>query len=192
MNIVVLLFVAVSLLAPRVFMGQNQSDRRLSVHGLLGVFAPTGRHRSVIGDAFAIGAQVGLGLRPSVALVAGVLVSQTSYKSPLQGDVTVVQYDVGFEFAPSAPPSSAHSVRRRVTPFVGGGAGARSYNLREGSGATRVFPAGYVSGGVELAIGAAGLRIEARDYVSRSELTGALSGTRNDVTAVAGIAYHFR
>ena len=84
-------------------MVQYQSDSRHSVHGLLGVFAPTGRHRSVVGDAFAIGAQVGLGLRASVALVGGVLISQTSYKSPLRGDVTVVQYDVGFEFAPSAP-----------------------------------------------------------------------------------------
>ena len=103
MNIVVLLFVAVSLLVPRVSMGHGQSDRRLSVHGLLGAFTPTGRHRSVVGDAFAICAQVGLGLRASVALVGGVLISQTSYKSPLRGDVTVVQYDVGFEFAPSAP-----------------------------------------------------------------------------------------
>lgn len=192
MRIIALLLVTASMLIPRMSLAQRQRDRPLSVHALLGGLAPTGRHRSVIGDAFAIGAQAGLGLRPSMALVAGVLVSQTSYRPPFRDEVTVVQYDLGLEFAPSTSAATTHTPRRRLTPFVGAGAGARSYNLRQASAATGVYLAGYLSGGAELAMGRAGLRLEARDYISRSELPGRYSGTRNDLALLAGMAYHFR
>lgn len=173
--------------------GQQSRGGRVSAHALLGVFAPTGRHRSAIGDAFAIGGQLGIGVRPSMAVVAGALVSQMRYRGTPQSELTVVQYDVGLEFAPASAPASAHnSLRRRITPFIGVGTGARSYKLTERTEGTRVFPASYVSVGTEFSIGSAGLRLEARDYVSRSELSGTMSGARNDVTAVAGLAYHFR
>ena len=97
----------------------------------------------------------------------------------------MVQYDLGLELAPGT--ASAH---RRVIPFFGAGAGARSYD-RDASG-RRYFLAGYGSIGSELALAGVRLRVEARDYVSRSETSGTVSGTWNDVTAVAGLAYHFR
>jgi hypothetical protein len=171
--------------------GAQQSDgRRVSGHALLGVFVPTGRHRSAIGDAFAIGGQIGIGLRPSVALVGGALLSQTRYRGTVRGDLTLVQYDIGLELARAR--GSTGATPRGITPFVGAGAGARSYAVGEPDIGTRVYLAGYAAIGAELSAGRAGLRVEARDYVSRAEMSGTLSGMRNDVTAVAGLAYHFR
>lgn len=170
--------------------GAQESDgERLSAHALLGVFVPTGRHRSAIGDAFAIGGQFGIGLRPSIALVGGALVSQAQYRGTERGDLTMVQYDMGLELARARATGASP---RGITPFVGAGGGVRSYSLGETAAGTRVYLAGYAAIGAELSVGRAGLRVEARDYVSRAELTGTLSGMRNDVTAVAGLAYHFR
>jgi hypothetical protein len=184
---------AVFALGPGLVQAQQNRGGRVSAHALLGVFAPTGRHRNAIGDAFAIGGQLGIGVRPSMAVVGGALISQMRYRATPQGELTVVQYDVGLEFAPASALASAHnSPRRRMTPFLGAGAGARTYELTERTEGTRVFLSGYVSVGTEFSIGSAGLRLEARDYVSGSELSGTLSGARNDVTAVAGLAYHFR
>lgn len=177
----------VTLLAPTTLPAQRANDSRVFVHALLGAFLPTGRHRSVIGDAFTIGAQVGIGLRPSLALVGGALISQTTYRDGARDDFTMVQYDLGLELAPGR--ASAH---RRVIPFFGAGAGARSYDRDRDASGRRYFLAGYGSVGSELTLGRVRLRVEARDYVSRSETSGTVSGTQNDVTAVAGLAYHFR
>ncbi|MFP5378914.1 MAG: hypothetical protein ACLGHP_04070 [Vicinamibacteria bacterium] len=185
--------VAVFLLVPQGSEAQARPARRRSIHGLLGVLAPTGRQRAALGDAFAIGVQGALGLRPAVALVGGVLVAQTGYKRPLQGDVTIVQYDAGVEFAPAARPQPGHAARRGVTTFIGGGGGVRVYALRDSDAPVRqTSGVGYVSLGGELAIRRAGLRLELRNYLSRSEYSGARAGTRNDIVAVTGLAYHFR
>jgi hypothetical protein len=104
-----------------------------------------------------------------------------------------VQYDAGVEFAPAARPQSGHAARRGVTTFIGGGGGVRVYALRDADAPVRpTAGVGYVSLGGELAIRRAGVRLELRNYVSRSEYSGARAGTRNDIVAVTGLAYHFR
>jgi len=189
----------VVLLAPATLPAQSAGGSRIAVHALLGAFVPTVDHRSVVWDAFAIGAQVGVGLRPSLAVVGGALISQTAYRDGTRDDVTLVQYDLGLELAPGA----AAGTHRRVVPFLGAGAGVRSYDRasgRDGASGQRYFATGYASAGGELALGRVGLRVEARDYVSQSETRGMMAGVRsddmagvrNDVTAVAGLAYHFR
>ena len=182
------LVLAIGLLIPAVIRAQHADDNRVSVHALLGALLPTGRHRSVIGDAISIGAQVGVGLRPSLALVGDALISQPTYRVGTGGEVTMVQYDLGLEVAPR----TSLSTHRRVIPFVGAGAGARSYDRDSDASGRRYVPAGYASAGGELALGRARLRVEVRDYVSRSETSGTISGVWNDVSAIAGLAYHFR
>lgn len=155
---------------------------RVAVHALLGAFAPTGAHRAVLDDAFAIGGQLAVGITPRLAVVSGALVAQTPSGAPGARDLTLVQYDLGAE---------ARLARvARVTPFAGLGGGARTYRYDGGSPRARTVPAGYASLGAELMWRRAGLRVEARDYVTRDEWDGAQM--RNDVTALAGLAYHFR
>lgn len=188
MRKLLLLALGTAVLLPIPSGAQSNRQSRVSAHALLGVFAPTGGHRSVLGDAFAIGGQLGVAIAPSWAAVGGALISQTSYRDRLLGDVTLVQYDLGLEYAPAA----AHGTRWRVVPFVGRGAGARTYDRTEGRAAVRAVLAGYGSLGGEIGFGHTGVRFEARDYLSRSEAAGTATGARNDVTAVAGLAYHFR
>lgn len=179
-------------LSPRLAEGQMHAMSGTSIHGVLGVLAPTGRHRTVLRDAFAIGAQGQIGLRRWFALVGGALVAQPGYRAPLNGDLTMIQYDLGVELALRAASPMMHSARRRVVPFLGGGVGGRRYAVREDA-ATRLstVAAAYVSAGLELAAGRGGLRLELRDYRSRSEVAPTWRGTQNDVAVLVGIAYHF-
>ena len=179
------LAIVAALLAPAALPAQHAEQPRVSVHVLLGALLPTGDHQPTIDNAFTIGGQVGLRLRTGLALVGGVLGSQSAYRDGMREDLTVVQYDLGLELAPW------RTVGRAV-PFLGLGAGARSYDERGGSTGLRFVPAGYVSVGGELAMGRSGLRVEARDYLSRAETRGMMGGARNDVTLLAGLAFHFR
>ncbi len=183
---------AIVSLSPRIVVGQMHPMSGTSIHGVLGVLVPTGRHRAALRDAFAIGAQGQIGLRPWFALVGGALVAQPGYRAPLNGDVTMIQYDLGVELALRAASPMTHSARRRVAPFIGGGVGGRRYAVREDA-ATRqsTGAAAYVSAGLELAAGRGGLRLELRDYRSRSDVAPTWRGTQNDVAVLAGIAYHF-
>lgn len=179
-------------LGPRIAMGQMHAMSGTSIHAVLGVLAPTGRHRTLLRDAFAIGAQGQIGLRPWLALVGGALVAQPGYRAPLNGDLTMIQYDLGLEFALRAKSPMTHSARRRVAPFLGGGVGGRRYVVREDATTRQsTGTAAYVSAGLELAAGRGGLRLELRDYRSQSEVAPSLRGTQNDVAVLVGIAYHF-
>lgn len=193
MPAIILCALFASLVMPRASWAQSPDVRRFSLHGLLGVFAPVGDHRSTIEGGFAIGAQIGVGVQPSLALVGGALLIQTGYRQPQSGDVTVGQFDLGVELTPFARLASTHAARRRVTPFVGLGAGVRTYDLRDNTTGTRAYLSGYGAIGAELGVARAGLRIEARDYLSRDEREGMMTtGWRNDMFVLFGLAYHFR
>ncbi len=76
-------------------------------------------------------------------------------------------------------------------PFVGAGAGSRSYNYRSLDVDATHNVAGYASLGGDVGMGRVHLRLEARDYVSGFKpLTGAgTSQTRNDVIAFVGLRF---
>ena len=186
--------VSVMLVFPPAAQSQNAahagaSGRRVSVHTLLGGYVPTGAQRRALDPAALIGVQAAIGVRPTLALVAGAAIAQTEDRTrPPGGNVNLVQYDVGVELGRA----SGRHRQTGLAPFVGAGVGGRTYDYAAGGVAKRFLPAGYVAAGAELALGRAGLRVEARDYLARYDGPGVDPSTRNDLALLAGLAYHFR
>jgi hypothetical protein len=82
----------------------------------------------------------------------------------------------------------------RLQPFVGAGAGARSYDSRShGEGATHNL-SGYAALGGELGAGRFALRLEVRDYASGFKpLAGVgIVDARNDVVVMAALRFNRR
>ena len=175
-------------LGPAVSRAQSERTGTFAMHVLIGGFVPTGAARGTVSNGYAIGAQIGIGLTPRVATVATVFVTQTKLRAIDVNEVTLVQYDVGVEFVPGAPHESKH----RVIPFVGLGAGGRTYDVRDAGTTTRAYPAAYVSAGGEIRLQRLNFRMEARGYASRQESEAGATVTRTDIAGLASLAVHFR
>ena len=175
-------------LGPVVSHAQSERTSTFAMHVLLGGFVPTGAARGTVSNGYAIGAQIGMGLTARVAAVATAFVTQTKFRANDVNEVTVIQYDVGMEFAPGAPHESTH----RVIPFVGLGAGGRTYDVRDAGTPTRAYPAAYLGAGGEIRFQRLALRMEARGYASRQESETGATVMRTDLAGLAGLAVHFR
>lgn len=175
-------------LGPVASHAQSERTSMFAMHVLLGGFVPTGAARGTVSNGYAIGAQIGIALTPRVATAATVFVTQTKFRAIDVNEVTIIQYDVGVEFAPGAPHESTH----RVIPFVGLGAGGRTFDVRDAGTATTTYPAAYLGAGAEIRFQRLALRMEARGYASRQESDGGATVTRTDVVGLAGLAMHFR
>ena len=155
-----------------------------------GAFIPTGKQRDLLKDAVMVGGQASYRIVPQLALT-GTLGWSPSKDRITPGDQTldVWQYDLGAELrAPSWFTSGAWD----FTPFVGLGAGGRTYNYRDLDVDSKTNVAGFGTLGGELGFGRIGLRIEGRDYVSQFKpFDGGDSKTRNDVTVAAGLTLRF-
>jgi hypothetical protein len=95
-------------------------------------------------------------------------------------------YDIGAE----ARARGSHADRAiAFRPFVGVGAGARSYNHRHVDLAVTHVPTAYAGVGGELGGGRIRLKLEARDYVIRFKPLAGQGGsdTRSEVTLMAGL-----
>jgi hypothetical protein len=108
------------------------------------------------------------------------------------GDPTLdlYQYDIGGEAR------AANWVRGETwnfSPFVGLGLGGRTYHYRDLDVDASTQFGGYGALGGDLGFGRLGLRLEARDYLSRFEplIGDGDSDTRNDVALLAGLNYRF-
>jgi hypothetical protein len=107
------------------------------------------------------------------------------------GDETVDlwQYDLGAELR---APSWRRWGTLDFTPFVGLGGGGRTYSYRDLDVDSKTNIAGYGVLGGELGFGRVGLRLEARDYVSRFKpFDGGDAKARNDVTVATGVTLRF-
>lgn len=174
---------------PQSAVHDDARGRRVSVHTLLGGYVPTGAQRGAFAPAPVVGVQVAVGLRRTLALVAGAAIAQTEDRTAApRANVNLVQFDVGVEFGRA----SGGRLRRGLAPFAGVGVGGRTYDYAAGGIATRVFPTGYAAGGAEVALGRAGLRVEARDHLSRYQRPPVSTSIRNDLVLLAALAYHFR
>ena len=184
------LLLALSALPLRPTASQAQGDRTgtLAMHVLLGGFVPAGASRRSLSNAYAIGAQIGMALTPRVATVASVFAAQTKFRALDVVEVTLVQYDVGVEFAPGAPHASTH----RIIPFLGIGAGGRTYDFRDAGTASKTYPDGYVAAGSEIRLPRLAFRLEARGYASRQDDDTGAAVTRTTLAGLAGLAVHFR
>jgi hypothetical protein len=155
-----------------------------------GAFIPTGKQRDLLRDAVLVGGQASYRLNPQFA-ITGTLGWAPSKDRITPGDqkLDVWQYDLGAELrAPSWVTSGAID----FTPFVGLGAGARTYDYRDLDVSAKTNFAGYGVLGGELGFGRIGWRLEARDYVSQFKpFDGGDSKTRNDVTVATGLTVKF-
>lgn len=157
-----------------------------------GAYVPTGDQRDLLKDAVFVGAQASWRVIPQLA-ITGTFGWAPSKDRVMAGDQTldVYQYDVGAE---ARAPSWYNKGAWDFTPFVGVGIGGRSYNYRDLDDVdAKSNIAGYGALGGEVGFGRLGLRLEARDYVSRFEpLTGnGDAKTRNDMTFGAGLTVRF-
>jgi hypothetical protein len=160
------------------------------VRPFVGAYVPTGAMRDDFKAATLLGAQFALELNRNLHVLGSAAWVHGHNKFGFASDRTNLwQYDLGAEANLVRPVATNWLFR----PFVGLGAGARTYDYRAEGVKTRTCTAGYGAVGSEFETGAVALRVEARDYLScfKSPVTGR-NRTRNDLGLSIGVAYHVR
>lgn len=154
-----------------------------------GSFVPTGSERGVLKQAQLSAAQLTWMPRSSLALSATFGWARSrDLGSADTPKLDIFMSDVGMELRP-AQWFAGHAVT--FSPFAGLGAGARSYNYRSLAVDATHNLSGYGTLGGELAAGRAGLRLEARNYMSGYKpLAGAgRSDTHRDVVYMVALRF---
>ena len=167
-----------------------RSSNGFELRPYAGAYIPTGTQRDLLKDAVIVGGQASYRLLPQLALT-GTVGWAPSKDRVTPGDQTVDlwQYDLGAELR---APSWQTWGTLDFTPFVGLGGGGRTYHYRDLDVDQKTNVAGYGVVGGEIGFGRFGLRLEARDYVSRFKpFDGGDSKSRNDVTVASGFTLRF-
>jgi hypothetical protein len=179
------------LVAPRDVAAQAGAaqERRWELRVSDGAFVPTGEQRGSLQNGHVTAAQLAWLVRPSVAVTGTFGWARSRDVASIDAPkLDVFTSDVGLELRPAQ-----WFAERTVTfsPFVGFGAGARSYNYRNLSVDATNNLAGYGSVGGELGFRRVGLRVEARDYATgfRPLAGGGRSDVRNDVVIMAALRF---
>jgi len=163
----------------------------LEVRPFVGAYIPTGDQRDFLKDAVLVGGQASWSVIPAFA-ITGTFGWSPSKDRITAGNQTldIFQYDLGAELR---APSLYDAGFITLTPFVGLGAGGRTYSYRDLNVDSKTNFDGYGALGGDIGFGPVALRIEARDYVSQFKpLTGAGdTKTRNDIGLAAGVSYKF-
>lgn len=158
---------------------------------IAGAYIPTGDQRDVLEDAVLAGAQGSWRIIPQLA-ITGTFAWSPSQDRLSVGEETldIFQYDIGAE---ARGAGWVQGDSWDFTPFVGLGVGGRSLSYRdlEVDGQTNLT--GYGAVGGDLGFGRVGLRVEARDYVSRFEpfAGDGDAEARNDLALTAGLFVRF-
>lgn len=169
--------------------------RGFQLRPIAGGFLPTGDQRHLLDDAALFGAQLGWRFHPNLAVTgsAGWAPSSDRTAAFAEEKVDVWQYDLGLEA--SRPVATFGSWL--LSPYVGVGAGGRTYNYRDLDAAdAQTNLLGYGALGFDFAPvnGPIGIRVEARDNVTAFKgLRGEYSDrqARNDVQIGGGITIRF-
>ena len=159
-----------------------------------GTVLPTGVQRAAVKRGNLTAAQLSYVARPAFAVTATLGWARSrDIASPGDPKLDVFAYDLGAELrAPRWRPGDAVT----FMPFVGVGAGGRSYDYRSlDVGATHNVAA-YGAVGGELGVRRLRLRLEARDYVTGFKPLGGAgtarartAAARNDVVVMAGLRF---
>jgi hypothetical protein len=154
-----------------------------------GALVSTGAQRHIIKDAQLSAVQLSYIVRPRLA-VTGMVGWARSRDVASAGDpkVDVFSYDVGAEVRGSQWLVGEHLT---LSPFLGAGAGARSYNYRGLAFDATHNAAAYGTIGGEAGVGRVRVRLEVRDYIAGFKPldgTGA-SSTHNDVVATLAVGF---
>jgi len=186
------LFALASVVTTNVAGAQNVvGTRGFEVRPYAGAYIPTGDQRDLLEDAVLVGAQASYRILPQFAITGTFGWSPSTDRiTPGDQKLDLYQYDIGAELR---APSWFTSGRWDFTPFAALGVGGRTYDYRDLDDVdAKTNFAGFGGLGGELGFGRAGLRIEARDYVSQFKpFDGGDTKTRNDVTVAAGLTFRF-
>lgn len=178
-------------LAATSLVASAQQPIRPEIRPFVGMYMPTGTQRDLFKDAAMYGLQAALEVKPEFHMLGtfGWVPGQTKYAG-LKDEVQIFQYDVGVEFNMVRALGDAWLFK----PFLGAGAGARTYLYANDNLTDRTCAAGYGALGMEFEINRAAIRLEGRDNVFcfRSAIPDVKSKTRNDVGVSLGLAYHFK
>ena len=168
----------------------QSTTKKPEIRPFIGANVPTGEQRNLFTDAALLGAQIALELRPTVHVVGtfGWAASQTSYNIP-DDNVNMFTYDVGVEMSLVQSLGGAWELK----PFVGLGAGARTYAY-SGDLPDQTCGSAYLGGGTEFQLVPWAFRLEARynAFCYQTPFTTDESETRYDLGLTLGLAYHFR
>jgi len=166
----------------------STSGSRGAIRPIFGAYVPTGDQREFLKDAVLAGAQASLNFGSNFA-VTGSFGWAPSKDKITAGDqkIDAFQYDLGLEVR------TPDTYLGGVTPFVGAGVGGRTYSYRDLNVDSKTNVDGYGAIGVDVGVHRVGVRIEARDYVSRFQPLsgGGDTKTRNDIGVFAGLGVRF-
>lgn len=156
-----------------------------------GVYIPTSNQSTLYSESVLFGAQAGLELRPTFHVLATFTWVPVHARYAVSNpEVNLYQYDLGAELGIVAPMEPEWVFK----PFLGLGAGGRTYSFDASEMYTRTGFAAYGSAGTELQLHRVAFRFEARDNVFRyrDPVGASRSWMRNDIGFSIGLAYHFR
>lgn len=184
-----ILIVPALLLASTLTAQEQWRPPTLEVRPFAGVYLPLGAQRSDFKSATMVGGQAAVELNRHVHALATVGWTHGHNKFFTEDVTHIWQYDLGTEFNLVREIGAGWYFR----PFLGAGAGGRTYDFRGPSGGTKTCTAGYGTAGAEMQSGLVAFRVEARDYLScfESPVNGT-KRTRNDLGLSVGLAYHLR
>jgi hypothetical protein len=172
-------------------LGAQSPTVKPEIRPFAGANIPAGAQRNLFQDAGMIGAQVALELKPTLHLLGtfGWVASQSSY-AVSNDNVNLFMYDIGIEVSFV----EAMGGKWELKPFIGVGAGGRTYAFSSATLKDQTCTAAYAAIGTEFQLAPWALRFEGRGnaFCYNSPISGVKSATRNDVGLSLGLAYHFR
>ncbi len=162
---------------------------RFEVRPWAAMYMPIGSQREDFENAATYGLQGAVEFTSFAHLVAsgGWTDGRAKIGALISPKTQMWHYDLGAEFNALAELGPTYLLR----PFVGFGAGARSYTYDDAGIGTRTGVAGYAALGTELQRGIVALRVETRGYLSRfHEPLNSEKWFRNDYSIMFGLALH--
>ena len=180
---------AASVACASVASGQATDATPVELRPFIGVFVPIGSQSSDFKTATSVGFQGALEMSQHIhGLISGTWTRDHTKVGSFNTDVANIwQFDAGAEFNLVRPLNHGWLFR----PFVGAGAGLRTYDYAAVLVGSKSCSAGYGALGTELQRDVVAFRLEGRDYVScfQSPITGNRV-TRSDIGIALGLAYH--
>lgn len=186
LSVVIAAFVALTATQARA----QEPERKFAIAPFVGAYVPTGDIRDVLDDSLLVGVTASYDVHRYVAVLGSFSWAPSQAKGIVAGeDVDLFQYDLGVQ----GQYPIALNADWTFKPFVGVGAGARTYSFRDLDVDAETDFAGYVAAGGALQYEALELSVSVRDQLSAFDgLAGQDdSTTSNDLSMFASIGMRF-